>query len=162
MNLHLIDHFKFITPVVIYLALSELIFFSTSGGWLSLLFLLFGSMFFVAVFIWFLLMRFFGKRFKDKLSRFSLKDWFIMTILFQSGTLLFNIGDCGDDPGKYFFVEKLTSQLFETHKICGHYPEKLFQILFPIFLFCIIGYAISLFVTVTVLGIQQSRKSDVR
>ena len=42
----------------------------------------------------------------------------IVLVLFQAFLLIFNLGDCGDEPGIYNFIQMISKLFLSTREIC--------------------------------------------
>ena len=103
---------------------------------MSLLYEYYGAIFFIVIFLSFLILHFSKIKPAEKGLVLETKSWFFLMCGMQAVTLLSNVGDCGDEPGHYFFFQTL----FENTKLCTGYPSGNFAIFINIFLFFAIGY----------------------
>ena len=69
---------------------------------------------------------------------------------------MLNIGDCADNVGQYSFFNVVINSLRGVQNICGTYPSNTFAITVNAFLFFMVGYIISLLLTLTILPLKMN------
>jgi len=92
--------------VVIYAVISFFAILFTTGGWAALMELFAGGIFYVAFILIMLIISMIAAVQHRTRASFKLSA-FIVTILLQIAALLFNVGDCGDAGGSYFFIQRI-------------------------------------------------------
>lgn len=114
-----IKYHRAILLLTLYEFISVLFLALTSGGWTGIFYQFFGGLFAAAVLIvvgiclfvrWMV--------FRDTVFIVSV-SWLQSVAIAQIGTLLLNIGDCGDTRGSYFFIGTLITRLIGAHEVCS-------------------------------------------
>lgn len=121
--------------LLLYLLLSLIFFTITSGGWASLGIMLYGLGFSIFLLIFTITLAFI---FRKREITPSLRI-FAFVLFFQTLSILFNVGDGGDGPGTYVFIDSIIGAINPGYALYGQdsgYPwySSIFMLAYILFL----------------------------
>jgi len=127
--------------VVAYSLVSWILFLQTSAGWAYVFYSIVAKWFFVAVAVIAIIIGM-STYLKKQVVVMSKMQIFLL-IIFQLTYLLFNVGDCGDNPGSFTFLETLLKDpqyycSYQTSSIIAPYVMIIGPLIYFILLLAII------------------------
>src|SRR3989344_2375375 len=142
---------QFVAEAISYALVSWVLFLFTSGGWSYVFYKILGGVFFIVVAIICMAMSILPIMKRKKYMYHIDKTLLLTLILIQCTYLLFNFGDCGDQPGNYTFIE---AAIRGTDYFCSYQTASILapyvMMLMPLTYITILAYMlIKIFITRT-------------
>ena len=154
-NMHVL---RFVALFAAYSILSIILFFFTSGGWGMLVWMFFGWIPYTIVLVILFIVAVAQYRAGRIWVSIQKKD-FAFLIIVQILALLLNVGDCGDAPNWYFFLERI---IFFGRNLCQIQMSNQMAAFYHVFIALLWIYTITVLVTFFTPAIRATKNKESR